>query len=520
MLVRRETELILATNVDPGLGCTPRPQKGSAASRTSDPEYAATTVRVKTATRESPAPPCMNRFHPAFHPRRRPSCVDSVAYMSAPPAEPDDGNAAEPTPATPPWTSLQKLGFRLLLTVGGGLLIVSIYGNAALAFVLVPVYRALAQLGSLVARGRGIHFQASNVGDTKAIWCVHLGWIVVAVALTVGWTALDRRRNDYRALAGLLFVFARFGLAVSMIVYGIAKTVPTQMGFMALPTYQLQLTGDTSLMGTLWGFMGASTPYSIATGLVELSAGLLLLWRRTWLLGAIVAIVATTQVFLLNLLYDVPVKLVSGELLLVAVGLTTPYWRALARVVFDLGPGEQVRMWPPAGSRRPRVRGAAIALKWVIAAFYLVGLTWVGIWSVVGMHSRHSAIDGVWRATSFTVDGAEATLQQTSPAPWVNIAITDRGARFSGMTSQIPTGYVTAWSLRVDGGRLEIRKRASDPMTVLDYRLDGNDRLVLTGTLHGHRVEGHYERRLMERSRSGFHLIQPDMEAPDRAAQE
>ena len=40
---------------------------------------------------------------------------------------------------------------------------------------------------------------------------------------------------------------------------------------------------------------------------------------------------AMGQVFLLNLFYDVPVKLVSGALLFIAVAITTPYWQSLAQ---------------------------------------------------------------------------------------------------------------------------------------------------------------------------------------------
>ncbi|MFC7753903.1 hypothetical protein [Tsukamurella soli] len=389
-----------------------------------------------------------------------------------------------------------------------GLLLLSIYGNAGLFLVTQPIVRVLAQLGSLVARGHGVRYETSNVGDTMAIWCAHLGWILVSLLITAVWTALDRRRRDYRSLAGLLLLLARFGLAVSMIVYGMAKVIPTQMGFMALPTYQLQLTGDTSLMGTLWGFMGASTPYSVATGSVELAAGLLLLWRRTTLLGSVIAVVAMTQVFLLNLCYDVPVKLVSGEMLLIALGLTSPYWRPLARLAFGLGPAQPVPLWPPAGAGRRWLRRTAATVKWLVAGGYLVGLAWVGVWAVIGMHSPQSGADGVWRATSVTVDGTEATVT-TVPAPWVNVAVSTRRAGYAGLTSQTPSGYVTAWYLTVDGDRLELRERRTDPPTVLTFRLVGSDGMVLTGTLDGHRFVGHYERRAMQRAASHFRLIEP-----------
>ncbi len=70
--------------------------------------------------------------------------------------------------------------------------------------------------------------------------------------------------------------------------------------------------------------MGTSTVYTIFAGSVEALGGLLLLSRRTTLLGALVSIVAMGNVVALNFCYDVPVKLMSSHLLAMAVLLAAP----------------------------------------------------------------------------------------------------------------------------------------------------------------------------------------------------
>lgn len=162
---------------------------------------------------------------------------------------------------TPQWSAAQKICFRLLFTLGSGLLILVIYSNAGLAPILriTGVQWVVSQIGSYVSRGDSV---AIGTGSDQAWqWYMLLGWAILAVIITAAWTALDRSHQNYRGLAGLLHVFTRVGLALSLIIYGLAKVLPTQMGYMALPAYQLQLVGDTSLFHTLWGFMGASTPY-------------------------------------------------------------------------------------------------------------------------------------------------------------------------------------------------------------------------------------------------------------------
>lgn len=401
------------------------------------------------------------------------------------------------------WTPWHKLAFRLLFTVGGGILILSVYGNLGLSVVFHPLLQALANLGSFVVRGEGAHLDIDGAADSLAAWCYHLGWILVALFITAVWTVLDRRRPDYRGLAALLHVFARFGLAISMLVYGLAKFVPAQMAYMRLPGYQIQMVGDVSSMNVLWGFMGASDPYTMAAGAIELASGAMLLWRRTWLLGALLAVFAMGQVFLLNLCYDVPVKLVSGQLLIVAIAITAPYWRSLARVVLRGETPQPVTA---------RLRRTGTAVKFVIAAAAVVLTATGGVITLRQINHRQSDVDGVWSATSFTIDGRPATLDQVSPAPWTNIAITDRDGDYTSFVTQVPAGYVTVYDYEMQADRLQLKQTETDTAIVLRFRQGEPDRLILTGTVDGKAIEGRYQRRYLQRSESHFRLIQPEVE--------
>jgi hypothetical protein len=67
--------------------------------------------------------------------------------------------------------------------------------------------------------------------------------------------------------------------------------------------------------------MAASTAYTFFCGLTEVTAGTLLLFRRTLTVGALVAVAALVNIVLLNFCYDVPVKLYSSHLLMMALFL-------------------------------------------------------------------------------------------------------------------------------------------------------------------------------------------------------
>lgn len=456
------------------------------------------------------------------------SAPQSPLGQSAPPTVPGPGMPPPLGPPVPPpapepvWSSAQKLAFRLLFVLGGGILLLSVYGNAGLAVVwkFSGIWWLFAQIGSFITTGGGVDIVVSGGGDNRWQWSMHLGWIVVGLVIVAVWTALDRNRPNYRSLLGLLGVLARFALALSMLFYGIAKVLPTQMGFMALPANQLQLTGDTSLFTTLWGFMGASVPYMVVTGLIELTAGVLLLWRRTAILGSLLAIVAMGQVFLLNLFYDVPVKIIAGELLLIAIALTVPYAPNLVRAALNRPTATPVPPLPVAGAGRSWARITGQVLKFGIAGILMMVLTASGALMTYVLHTPRSALDGVWRATSFTIDGAPAGLAQRDPAPWSNVAITLRGndsnaalkslsTAYDSVVTQEPSGYTTAWGLEVDGDVLALRKKEGDAPLRITARVVG-DKLHLSGTVDGKRIDGVYERRYMERERSHFRFVQPD----------
>ena len=148
--------------------------------------------------------------------------------------------------------------------------------------------------------------------DTTFLWVQTFCLLVFAMVATGIWSILDRRREDYVLLHKWFRFFIRFALASQMFDYGMAKVIPTQMPFPSLTTL-VEPLGNLSLQGLpLWiSSIGASTAYEIFTGCAEVLGGLLLLVPSTTMFGAMVCLAELAQVFLLNMTYDVGVKLVA-----------------------------------------------------------------------------------------------------------------------------------------------------------------------------------------------------------------
>ncbi len=233
-------------------------------------------------------------------------------------------------------------------------------------------------------------------GDT-ALAYIHQALIaILALIASAVWAGFDRHRLHYIRLHGWLRVLARYALAFVLFGYAFAKIIPTQFGY--LGSHQLAETyGQSSPMALLWNFMAFSTPYTVFSGCAELLPAVLLLFRRTALLGSLIAFAVLLNVVALNFCYDVPVKLYSLNLLLLSVFLILPETRRLLGIFLLNLPA------PPSDLREPffrsdRVRRVALILKIMVIAIFLSQT----IYSAVG---RYLLRDTPSPASSLTTKG-------------------------------------------------------------------------------------------------------------------
>ena len=91
--------------------------------------------------------------------------------------------------------------------------------------------------------------------------------------------------------------------------------------------------GEQGTKDVFWNFMGVSPGYERFAGLCELTAALLLFFRRTAVTGSLLTIAVLSNVIALNLFYNVPVKISPAQLLLYALFLITPYRKNIAEFI-------------------------------------------------------------------------------------------------------------------------------------------------------------------------------------------
>jgi uncharacterized membrane protein YphA (DoxX/SURF4 family) len=254
-------------------------------------------------------------------------------------------------------------------------------------------------------------------GDTTFRYIQVVCYLVLALVATAIWTFLDRRRPHYARLQEWLRVYVRFALAITLLSYGASKAIPTQFTSPSLDRL-LQPFGEASPMGLMWTFMGASAAYTIFAGLAEMLGGLLLLARRTTLLGALVLIGVLANVVMMNLCYDVPVKLYSAHLLAMAAFLALPHLRRLVNVLVLNRPAEPAPIQPL--FRQPWAHRGAFVLRTVIICGF-TGLFLQQSYETskkFGHLAPKMPLHGIWEVETLVLDGTKRPPLLTDATRW------------------------------------------------------------------------------------------------------
>jgi len=376
-----------------------------------------------------------------------------------------------------------------------------------------PLYVWIARTGC----GIRIESFSESSGDTTYDWVRVAANVVIAAAGCALWTVLDRGSRGHPRLADALRTAIRFTLALSMFTYGFAKVFPLQFQPLEVPTL-LRTYGESSPMGLLWNFMAASRPYTVFAGWMEIVGGLLLCFRRTQLAGALWTAGVMANVFMLNLCYDVPVKLFSFQLLLLALVVAAPDVPRLVAMFLRneaVPPADLLGPWR--GSRWSRA-ATGLKIAWLVATLGLLAFGSSQTAAFLAPSAAPGTRAGTWEIGEFSRDGHGLPPLEGDARRFRFVTIVDRAEGKAFMVEAMDRSGRT-WLFEDQGGAIELfdpsagegRGMARGAAAgVLTLELEGEDVLRGTGEIGGERIAFVGRRRdrgdflLVKR---GFHLV-------------
>ncbi|MDB4533937.1 hypothetical protein N9242_03625, partial [Vicingaceae bacterium] len=352
-------------------------------------------------------------------------------------------------------------------------------------------------------------------GDTTFAYINVLICFLFALAVAAIWSVVDRRKTECVWTKDLLRSYLRYVLAFTMLGYGLAKLGTVYNQFPEPDVTRLSKTyGDSSPMGLVWTFMGSSRAYTTFAGLGEVVGALLLIWRRTTTIGAMVVFGVMLNIMMLNFCYDVPVKQYSAHLLCMALYLLLPEANRLANVLFWNRPTEEVELGPP------YTNSITIWIQRGIKAAVIILGIGLPVYSKI-----KSEVDFARKSTSqpaffdsyeveeFKRDGEVVPPILTDSFMWRSVTFQRRAYGFRGEPGPVDILVIGLMNKSAAGAEFAIsedestltvnnRRNALIPNEItLDWQDD--DSLVLSGTTPG----GEISVKLRRRGKDGFLLM-------------
>jgi hypothetical protein len=273
-----------------------------------------------------------------------------------------------------------------------------------------------------------------------------------------------------------------------MIGYGFVKLVPVQFGRFGLPILTLPW-GEMRQYWVLWTFMAYSPAYTMFAGAVEVLAGILLFFRRTAMLGALIALAAMTNVLMLDIGYGVSVKLFAANLVFASLFLLHYDAQRLLDVFIRGRPTSPESPLKSASGGRWHI-AAAIALLVVVIAMNLT-------WSLRRYRdfdadvANTRVVNGLYDVAEVRTGGNSLPLVLGDNRLWKRVAIQGRTVVVDLMSDS-----VQFFAARVDSVRRELHLTLRDidhdrpPVDSLTFAYDrpNTDWMALRGVLNGRTV--------------------------------
>jgi hypothetical protein len=245
-------------------------------------------------------------------------------------------------------------------------------------------------------------------------------------------------------------------------------------------------------------------------GTAEMLGGILLIIPRTAMLGALVCVADMTQVFMLNMTYDVPVKLFSFHLLLMALFLLTPEFHRLADFFFhnrNVMPSTQPQLF-----KMRRANLIAIVAQ-IVFGLWMVGTAayggW-GDWHTYGAGRPKSPLYGIWNVDELSIDGQIRSPLLNDYDRWRRVIFDfPEWMAFQRMDDSF---VGCSASINVNDNTLVLKKSSDKNFKGnFTFQRPAPDQLILDGEMGDHKT--HMQLHLVDRGKfllvnRGFHWIQ------------
>jgi hypothetical protein len=388
-----------------------------------------------------------------------------------------------------PWSFLKKYSFRVFFILF--VLYITFNNNGAFPYFEVLAHYPILWMHQFIpwfsANVVGYEYDytifTNGSGDTSYDYVLLLFSAIFSLIAAAMWSAIDYKRKSYNKLYYWLLVLVRCYVAFTLISYGMVKVIKLQFPYPYL-TRLTQAYGDSSPMGLAWTFLGYSKGYNIFMGIIEVSA-VLLLFRRTMIIGAFIALAASVHVMSMNYFYDVPVKILSTALVVMCLFILAPYLNKISQF-FLTGNAVSLKIIEAPVYKKKWMFYAIYAFKYlviIVSSFTLInGLLEAS--KQYGEAAVKPALYGIYEIEKFTFNKIDLPPLTTDSVRWREIIIQRKdAARIKTMNDS--TKYV-AFIVDTITKQIKFNENPNDTTkrSILKYSKMSDGKMLLNGKLY------------------------------------
>jgi hypothetical protein len=301
----------------------------------------------------------------------------------------DSSSAAE-------WKEYQKIAFRISFIF---FICICIPNSAEWYKLVVHIdwtnlhYRDLYDIARF---GSGINLFGNTLFGSPLLG--YANWIITLIIAVAGgliWTYIVRKRKTERKEYNLLYywlrVIVRYRAGIGIIGFGFTKLLPVQMPYPSLGLLNTNF-GDLTAQKIYWLSVGIVPWYQVFAGVVEVTAGTLLLFRRTSTIGAILLFGALGDIVYVNFAYDGGVHVYSSYFVLLAAFLLADDLPRLYNLFIRERLTVPVHVYPVLSKWQQYIR---VALKAVTIFIFLILLFYLQVVNFLYDPYKQPSVAGV-----------------------------------------------------------------------------------------------------------------------------
>jgi hypothetical protein len=291
---------------------------------------------------------------------------------------------------------------------------------------------------------------------------------------------------NYSKVSYAFYTYVRYYLALQLFLYGFNKIFKCQF-FLPEPNTLYTRVGEMPKDLLFWSAMGSSYFYTVFGGMLEVLAASLLLFRKTYLLGSLMAFGILSNVLAINLGFNISVKLYASFFLFLSFILIIPYLKALYAFLIHQKL-VKAKVWSPSFLTKKR-RFQHSFIK-TISIWLLLFEALVPYFKVNNFNDdaqQRPLFHGAYAVTSFVKNELPIPSLSTFTKRWKRVFVHRRGHFIVQTMDDKMQDYQFQYELKAQEFYLE------HPETAVEYQLNyitsATGNLILSGVLEGQDIE-------------------------------